>query len=183
MSGKSRRLQHKDREALPLTGRAFVLQKQEKQSTLVILLLNILTSLCINSFHIFCDFHLKNRHQGQPNDNQPLCSIQQGQLERALQCGDKQNTRHQDCRCNKRKYQPGIDSFCPHPDRLRIGTLVKSAKHLREGQHTERHCLTAVSYTHLKAPMVVGARQTSRATRVVTEVGLSIPACFAENME
>src|SRR5699024_12119157 len=37
----------------------------------------------------------------------------------------------------------GIHSVCPHPDRLRIGTLIKSAKHLREGQHTERHCLTS----------------------------------------
>ena len=71
-------MQHKDREALPMTERAFVLQKQEKQSTLVILLLNILTSLCINSFHIFCDFYLQDRHQGQPNDNKvnrnALCS-------------------------------------------------------------------------------------------------------------
>ena len=34
-----------------------------------------------------------------------------------------------------------------------------------------------------QAPMVVGARQTSSATRVVMEVGLGISACSAEKME
>ena len=34
-----------------------------------------------------------------------------------------------------------------------------------------------------KAPMVVGARHTNNATNDVIDVGLSIPACFAENTE
>ena len=43
--------------------------------------------------------------------------------------------------------------------------------------------IPAIPIAESNAPMVVGARQTSKATKVVTEVGLSIPACFAENME
>ena len=93
-------------------------------------------------FNGLYNFHLQDRHQGQPKDNQPLCAIQQGQLERTLQCRDKQDARHQKGGHHEGNNQPGVDPLCPHPDRLRIGTLVKSAKHLREGQHTERHCLT-----------------------------------------
>ena len=46
-------------------------------------------------FNCLHNFYLQDRHQGQPNDDQPLCAIQQGQLERALQCRDKQDARHQ----------------------------------------------------------------------------------------
>ena len=43
--------------------------------------------------------------------------------------------------------------------------------------------IPAIPMAESKAPMVVGARHTSSATRVVTEVGFSIPASFAEKIE
>ena len=43
--------------------------------------------------------------------------------------------------------------------------------------------IPAMPMADSSAPMVVGARHTSRATRVVTEVGFSIPASFAEKTE
>ena len=43
--------------------------------------------------------------------------------------------------------------------------------------------IPAIPMAESKAPMVVGARHTSSATKVVTGVGFSIPASFAEKME
>ena len=46
-----------------------------------------------------------------------------------------------------------------------------------------KRLIPAIPMAESRAPIVVGARHTSRATRVVTEVGFSIPACFAEKSE
>ena len=43
--------------------------------------------------------------------------------------------------------------------------------------------MPAMPMAESSAPMVVGARQISRATRETIEVGFSIPACPAENTE
>ena len=43
--------------------------------------------------------------------------------------------------------------------------------------------MPAMPIAESSAPIVVGARHTSKATRVVTEVGFAIPACLAEKME
>ena len=148
-------MQHKDRKALPMcAGEGFCFAKAGKTVNAGYFTVEYFNEPLYKFVSHICDFHLKNRHQGQPKYNQPLCSIQQGQLERTLQCRDKQDARHQKGGHHERKDQPGIDSLCPHPDGLRIGALIKSAKHLREGQHTERHCLTGYMAAHACADPV-----------------------------
>ena len=43
--------------------------------------------------------------------------------------------------------------------------------------------IPAIPMAESRAPIVVGARHTNRATSVVIEVGFAIPACFAEKTE